>query len=252
MTRNITILNELSELNSPLKDISAANLYTVPDKYFDELISNVVTRIKAMENTAAEDSSLPSVFAKVSKEMPYTVPAGYFEQLGDNVLTILHADNGYETADAELAVLSPLLSNLKKDMPYSVPQGYFDNLVKKETKPEAKVISLTHRKWFRIVAAAVITGFIVLAGFLVFNNNTTGEPGSKALAKFTKDVKKMDDTQKDDLIDFIDAGLLGDESAVTNTKNKTEIKELLQNIPDEELLDFEQQSEDIESVLFTN
>lgn len=254
MTRNSTILNELKELNSKLADAPVSNIYAVPDGYFSALVSNVISRIKTMQAAdVSEEVQLPPVFENISKEMPYSVPDEYFEKLQENILKAIHSNNGLETAEEELAALSPLLSGLKKKIPYTVPQGYFENLSLKENKQKAKVISLAHRRMFRYIAAAVVTGIIVLAGLLVFNNKgTTAEPGSKALAKFTTDVKKMDDTQKDNLIDFIDAGLTGDESAGINPKNQKEIKELLKNIPEQELLDFQKQSEDIEPVLFTN
>jgi hypothetical protein len=145
---------------------------------------------------------------------------------------------------------------LKKEMPYTVPAGYFENttdrIVTATDKPSVKVVSLTRRSWFRYAAAAIVTGIIVLSGFLIFDNRQPVEPGSKALAKFTKDVNKMDDTQKDDLIDFIDAGLVGDESAQINAANEKEIKELLKGVSEKELLDLNQQSEDLESVLMIN
>lgn len=253
MTRNTTILNELKELNSKLANEPVSNVYIVPDGYFDALAPNVISRIKTMHVENDLEIQLPSVFENISKEMPYNVPDGYFEKLQANILEVIYSNNSHETAGEELASLSPLLSGLKKEMPYAIPQGYFESLSLKENKQKAKVVSLTHRKVFRYAAAAVVAGIIVLAGLLVFNNKgTTVEPGSKVLAKFTKDVKKMDDTQQDDLIDFIDAGLTGDESAGVNPKNQQQIKELLKNIPEQELLDFQEQSEDIEPVLLTN
>jgi hypothetical protein len=144
---------------------------------------------------------------------------------------------------------------LKKETPYTVPRGYFDQLTpaveKTEVKSTAKVISFSSQRWFRVAAAAVITGLIVLAGFLYFD--TVKEPGGKALAKFNRDLKKMDDNQQKDLIDFFDAGMNGTETAkATTEKNAKEIKDLLQGVSEEELKDFEQQTEDIEDVLMTN
>ncbi len=257
MTQKDNILQELSELKSSLANITPENIYTVPVGYFDGLAAQVLNRIKAMEtvNAAEELGYLSPMLSNISKQMPYAVPAGYFEGFAEKAIQSVHEINDYQTAKEELETLSPLLSGLNKQMPYAVPQGYFENLAKKinteETRPVAKIISITSLKWFRYTAAAAITGIIFLAGFSYFSNEKV--PGGKALAKFTRDIKKMDDKQKDNLINFIDAGMNGDETAQINTDNKTEeVKNLLQGVSDEELKDFQEQTEDIQDVLMTN
>jgi len=47
-------------------------------------------------------------------------------------------------------------------------------------------------------------------GFLFFNKERSC---CRSVAKITKAVKEMDETQKDNLIDFIEAGLSGKEEA---------------------------------------
>jgi hypothetical protein len=128
-----------------------------------------------------------------------------------------------------------------------VPAGYFENL---RSKPKARVVSLFQARWFRMAAAAMITGMILLSGLYIFN----GRSADKApMARFTRDVKKMNDTQKNDLIDFIDAGLTGKEQARNSAEIKTnEIRDLLHDIPESELKDFQEQTEDINDVLMTN
>ncbi len=281
MTQKDNILQELNELKSSLVNVTRENIYTVPVGYFDVLAAQVISRIKAMEavNAVEELGYLSPMLGNISKEMPYAVPAGYFEEIAEKALQTVHTNNHVQSAKEELATLSTLLSGLNKKMPYAVPQGYFEtlstglpaspveavaealgshiqqNLVKnetrKETRPVAKIISITSRKWFRYAAAAAITGIIFLAGFSYFSNEKV--PGGKALAKFTRDIKKLDDTQKDNLINFIDAGMNGDETAQINTDNKKEeVKNLLQGVSAEELKDFEEQTEDIQDVLMAN
>jgi hypothetical protein len=198
------ILQELNELKSTLATVTPQNVYTVPVGYFDGLLLQVLNRIKAMEakNTTEELSYLSPSLINISRQMPYTVPAGYFEGLSENMMPLIGERNDYHNAQEEIEKLSPLLSGMKKQLPYSVPDGYFDNLVEKTNKPAAKIISITHSRWFRYAAAAVVTGVVVLAGFIFFGNSEK-EPGSKALASLTHDIKKMDETQKDNLIDFI-------------------------------------------------
>ena len=267
MTQKDNILQELIKLKSSLAGLAIQNIYSVPDGYFEELANQVLNRIKAMEaaNAAEELGYLSLLLSNVSKQMPYAVPAGYFTGLEEKLMQTVRESNDYQTVKEELETISPLLSGLKKQMPYSVPQGYFETLpagrqmlaetVSKESnKPATKVISITSRKWFRLAAAAVIIGVIAMAGFIYFNvNNHEKETGGKALAKFTSDVKKMNEIQKDNMIDFIDAGMNGKETAQINTDNKPdEVKKLLQGISDEELKDFQEQTEDIQDVLMTN
>ena len=258
MTQKDNILQELSELNSTLATTTLQNIYTVPVGYFDGLAAQVLNRIKAINasNAIEELGYLSPMLSNIPKIMPYVVPQGYFEGLAETALQSVYKSNNYQTATEELATLSPLLSGLKKEMPYAVPQGYFDKLTEKinteENKPATKIISLVSRKWFRYAAAAVVTGIIVMAGFLYLGGNEK-EPGGKALAKFTRDVKKMDDTQKDNLIEFIDAGINGKETAQESIDTKTdEIKNLLQGVSDAELKDFQEQTEDVQDVLMTN
>lgn len=256
MTQRDNILQELKELNSQLAAETVLNVYTVPAGYFEGLANQVMARIRALEanNGADELNALSPYLAKLSREMPYSLPKDYFETLPDNVLKSIHT-SGLSAKD-ELAAISPLLSSLKKENPYRVPEGYFEGLPatnqKETTQQPAKVVSLFSRTWFRYAAAAVVTGVIILAGLQLFT--TEKEPGGKALAKFTRDVKKMDEQQKDDMIDFFDAGLDGKETAQVNTDNKNskEIKALLEGVSEEELKDFQEQTEAIEEVLMTN
>jgi hypothetical protein len=96
----------------------------------------------------------------------------------------------------------------------------------------------------------VVAGLIAMTGLLIFNKK---EKTEIILAKVKKDVMKMDEVQKENLIDFIDAGMTGEETVQVNTSGKPdEIKDLLKGIPEEELKDFQQQTEDLEGVLITD
>jgi len=250
-------VEELGYLSPVLSGSSKQMPFSVPQGYFERLAEKAMQSISESSDyqTANEElATLSPLLNGLKKEMPYTVPQGYFEGLSNNALQSVTDTN--QTANEELATLSPFLSGLNKEMPFSVPQGYFEslseNISKEESIPAAKVISITSRKWFRYAAAAVIIGVVVATG-LLFLGGGEKEPGGKALAKFTRDVKKMDDTQKDNLMDFIDAGMNGDETAQVSTDNKSaEVKNLLQGISDDELKDFQEQTEDLGDVLMTN
>jgi hypothetical protein len=213
MSEKVNILNELKELNSSLANGNLGNVYQVPPGYFDGLAAQVLGRIQTLSDS------------------------------------ISHEDE--DNAADELKTISPLLSSINKQMPYSVPAGYFEQLVHRpEKNKSAKIVSFTSRRWFKYAAAAaVFAGIIMIAGYLYINKKSaTG----KELAKVERIVKKMDDSEKDKLMDFIDAGLSGHESVQVSQDNKTTIKELLQDVSDEELKDLNEQTEDIQDLLMTN
>ncbi len=260
MTQRNNILQELNEMNSALANISTGNIYTVPAGYFDGLAATMLNRIKAMNaaNAVEELNYLSPSLNTISKQNIYSVPAGYFENLAENLMRSiregndqLHKESVGQTAKEEIESLSPLLSGLKKEMPYNVPQGYFETISEKPVREGTKVVSITHRKWFRYAAAAVVTGVIALSGFLLFGNKK--DAAERILAKVEKDVNKMDDVEKDNLVDFLDAGMNGKETVKVNTGSRSqEIKDLLQDVSEEELKDFQQQTEDIQDVLMTD
>lgn len=245
MTRNTNILNELTELNSSLVNISTQNVYTVPAGYFDELVLTVLNRIKAMNaaNAAEEFGYLAPTLNSISKKIPYTVPVGYFDSLAETVLQSVRESNDYQTAQEEIETLSPLLSSLKKQVPYSVPQGYFDSIAETPAKPSVKVISITHRSWFKYTAAAVVVGVIAITSIFIIKNNT----GEKALARFEKklnnEIKAMSDSELKEFMELTAAGLNGEEKASTSTTD--EIKELLKDVPESELKEFIEETSDL-------
>jgi len=258
MTQRNNILQELKELNSPLASYTTESVYSVPEGYFEGLAATVLSRIRAMNavNSTEEIKQLSPFIGQLSAQMPYSVPAGYFEELPERMLQRVIAGTESLNAKDETTALSPLLGSLKKTMPYSVPEGYFEQIkspAEEEKTAGAKIISIGSRNWFRYAAAAVVTGIIAIAGFLILNSDNKKPEGGKALAKVSKDIKKMNPSQQEDLIDFLDAGLNGTETAQVKTDNRSqEIKQLLKDIPEEELKIFQEQTEDIEDVLMIN
>ncbi len=259
MNKSDNILSELKELNSHLALVSNENCYKVPAGYFESIASQVLSRIRALESTdvSEELAHLSPFLSSLPKQVPYSIPAGYFENISES---ILHAiKDGDEPSAVETEHISPLLAGLKKNNPYSVPERYFEGLAtdmaSKESRTEANVIAITKNNWLRYAAAAVVAGFIIMAGLFIIDSGNKKESGETALARVTKDVKKLSEVQKDELIDFLDAGLDGNETARLDNDNKNKLKEiqqLLQDVPEEELKNFSEQTEDIEDVLMTN
>jgi hypothetical protein len=266
MAQNSNILQELIELESTLANRAPQNVYEVPTGYFEGLANLVLNRIKALEaNDAVEELDyLSPVLSRLSKEMPYSTPAGYFEDLEDRLMQGVLENGGYlqkvQTAKEELASISPFLSGLNKQMPYSIPKGYFEdlspdlqekqetNLAKVVSITSGKVVSITHRKWFRFAAAAMITGIIALGALLYFNNRKTDPV--KSFAKFENKLdKEIKNTSDQELSAFIQqfsiAGLNGEEKVYNDPK--TEPKEYLKDVPASELKEFLQETADPDS-----
>lgn len=259
MKQNDNILVELKELNSRLALVSHENCYEVPAGYFESLVGQVLSRVRALETSDADEEliQLSPFLGSLPKQIPYTIPTGYFESVIKSIQHAITYSN--ESAILETEHISPMLAGLKNNNPYNVPQGYFENLADdvaaKESRTEAKVVAITRNSWLRYAAAAVVAGFIIMAGLFFVDSGAKKESGETALARVTKDVKKLNEVQKDELIDFLDAGLDGNETARLDNDNKNKLKEiqqLLQDVPEEDLRDFREQTEDIEEVLMTN
>jgi len=241
------VIQELNDLESSLGKAARANAYSVPEGYFEGFADNVIRLIESNESITWL-SSLP-------RSTPYQLPDGYFNGLEERIMEFIRNHPDYQTSNEELEIISPLLNKLNKRPVYAVPEGYFENFnfAGEQKQKKAKLIPIASHKWFRYAAAAVITGVIALAGVTVYNNNHKDAAGT-TLAKFEKDVKKIDDVKKtDSLIDFMDAGLNQKELASNQSIPKTDdVQKLLQDVPTDELKDFSDQSKDIEDVMMAN
>jgi hypothetical protein len=244
---NLDIIQELNDLESPLANGPFKIPYVVPEGYFEGLPARLLEMVSALEAGHELSSALP-------KENPYQVPAGYFESFADSVLNKIHSTTKEQTPAEELASLSPLLSSLSKEPVYSVPEGYFENLTVAVKEKPAKVVSLSQRKWLRYAAAAVIVAAVTVTGFFVIGNNKVGSKSADGvLAKVEKDVKKINDVKEtQNMIEMMDAGVNEKSLAQADVKTYSEVQKLLQDVPADELQDFNEQSKDIEDVMMTN
>jgi len=242
---NQDIIQELSDLGSNLQDVSKS-IYSVPPGYFEGFSEQMLSIIKTNESMTWL-SSLP-------RKMPFHVPSTYFNELDQRIMEIIRSHPDYQTSSEEIESVSPLLSSITKRPVYFVPKGYFENFTAGvEEGTQAKIISLASRKWIRYVAAAVIAGVIFTAGIIAFSSGHK-DPAGKTLAKFEKEVKKINDVKStENLIDFMDAGLNERELASAKKAIKTDdIQLLLKDVPIDELKDFSEESKDIEDVMMTN
>lgn len=248
MTSRNPILNELTGLGSTLAQISPQHLYQIPDGYFEGLANQTMNRIKALEASGAKEELeiLSPLLSGISKENLSEVPAGYFENLSEKLMQGIREHADYMKSDEEIASLSPLLSNISRKSPYNVPAGYFENLnTVVENKKEAKVISITSRKWYRVAMAAAIVG-IVATGALLFMNPKQIDPNKYPQAWVKKNINKNVSQQQ--LDDFV-ALAKGNENNKNLSDNiKTdEMKELMKGVSEKEIQDFLNEAVALES-----
>ena len=247
MTNRNTILNELADLGSDLKDHIPQNIYTAPAGYFEGLSDQILNRIKALEASDAKDELkyLSPLLSNVSKEMPYTVPAGFFQDLSEDLLKKISEHEDLETSAEEIESLSPLLNSLRNTNPYSVPAGYFEALETKVVrqsadsfgeKKETKVISITNRRWYRLAVAAVVIGIVAIGGLLFFRPGLN--PVDNPQAWIEKNVKKVNKDKIDEFVSLANDDNNEKVDAQSEAAKKAEIKELMKDVPEKEIEEF--------------
>ena len=236
MTNRNTILNELANLGSGLKDHNPQNIYTVPAGYFEGLADQILNRIKALDATNPKDELkyLAPLLNNVSKEMPYAVPAGFFQNLSEDVLKNISEHEDYQTSEEEIENLSPLLSSLKNKKTYSAPPGYFETLETKIVKQETKVISITRRRWYRLAIAAVVIGIVVIGGLLFIKSGQVN-PVDNPHAWIEKNVKKVDKAKIDEFVSLADDDSSEKVDNESDAAKKDEIKELMKDVSEKEI-----------------
>jgi hypothetical protein len=240
MTNRNTILNELVDLGSTLAHHTPGNCYAVPQGYFDSLATQIMNRIKASEaaDASKEMEYLSPMLSHVSRETPYKVPVGYFGSLDENILEKIREHADYQTSEEETETLSPLLSSLRNKNPYTVPAGYFENLETGIKKKETKIVSITSRRWYRLAAAAVVAGIIVIGG-LFFLNGSKVDPNKKPDEWIAKNVVKKVNAEKiDELVTLADEEDGFKTNTETDEAKQAEIKELMKDVSEKEIQDF--------------
>jgi hypothetical protein len=259
MQEKINILNELKEAGAAfLMDIDNRNLFTVPDDYFNNLHSDILSHVFIQSLPSINPYTIPEAYFNhfpeimldklsvssfdTDKKDSFSVPEGYFDNLAHTILKKIK-EPVFESVQQELSQLSPFLSEIPKVNTYSIPQNYFDALnpliTKGNTKKEAKVISIgsKRRKWFSYVAAASFTAAAFTGGYLYFNSKSANN-NIPALANV--DVQKQLSVLSDDEIN----NYLKDNNNIavyTNIGNddqqqqSIDLQDLLQNVSDEEI-----------------
>jgi hypothetical protein len=214
--------------------MSPQNLYAVPYGYFEGLPTQVMNRIRALEATNAKEELeyLSPLLSNVSKEMPYVVPAGYFQSLNESISYAIN--NADQTSEKEIESLSPLLSSLKNKNPYSVPAGYFESLETKTENQQAKVISFTKRRWYRMAVAAAVIGIVAITGLLLLNRDKINiDKNPQAWVKKNV-INKVSNEKIDEFVTLVTPN--GIQKAEDNEATaQAEVKELMKDVPQKEI-----------------
>ena len=176
-----------------LAAMEAANPFTVPNNYFEELKEQLTARL-----------TIESITGGV-KDGAFTVPEGYFENLDEQIISRVKLEQltkeisseGFSIPDGYFEQLQnsinsrinieELVSNNEKD--FTVPEGYFNKLhnsilaktVSTEEKKTTKIKRLS-TSWMRYAAAACVTVMIATGIFLNYSKKQNSDIDS-ALSK---------------------------------------------------------------------
>jgi adenylate kinase len=228
MENRTDILNELNELSTVVAAIGKANVFMVPEGYFEYLSNDIINGIKAengllipavaklnsdvpagyfdsladsilnkikaqdIENAATEIQALSPVLSGLQNKNIFETPVGYFDTLPDNVLQKIKTQHTKDAA-AELRTLSPMLYSIQNENVFEIPQGYFEKLgdaVLNKVKPQPKVITMQRRSstFLKYAVAAAFTGVMALGVF-----KFTGKHSVKTLPEYVTAGMQIDD-----------------------------------------------------------
>ena len=188
MHSNLTIQNELKELNSILAGISNTNVYTVPDGYFEAMALDIL-------NTLQQVSGISPNAA---------VPEGYFEGLADGIMNKIK--DGLAMKDEG----SALLSTVKNVNPYTVPHGYFEalagNIVNQLPQPAKVIVMRKRSSFFNYAAAAVITGILGLSVVSIVDKRQQDKILSETAALNLNFDEALANVSDDDIVAYLQKG----------------------------------------------
>jgi len=238
MNNRKVIQQELNEWN--LKVISAIQepVFSLPDSYFENFPSTVLSKIKdEIAVPTGEELIISSpIFSRLSRQMPFEVPQNYFSNFV------------YITTELTENHLQETMGGLNKIQPYTLPSGYFNDFPEKMlarvSSAPAKIIPIHSRNWFRIAVAAIVAGIISISGFLYFNDSQNNSIGTTT--SLAHNLNEVPDKELEDFISTADAG--NEDDIIETSTTVTNINALLQDIPDHELDAFLEQVPDDEEL----
>jgi len=215
--------NELGGMENNLPETQTP--YTVPDGYFDGLAQSILSKIKdnSIVSIADELNAISPFLASISREMPYSVPENYFTSISEDLPILINEDRE-----------SAILKYIDKANPFEVPVGYFQNFPNQvlnkvsDKNKGARVIPMRSHKWRRLAVAASIAVVAVSGVFYFTGKSTSKDPIAL--------IKTASNKELNDFLNTTEINLSS--SATANLKNTGEVKQLLQDVPDNELNNF--------------
>jgi hypothetical protein len=260
MTDKFNILDELKENGAvALLNADNKNYLSVPDNYFNDLASDILTHIFIKSLPTENPFAVPPLYfenlsdiildkirvkkirsSSIEEKNLYTVPDGYFNSLAENVLNKIKSLSN--PVQQELEEISPLLSKIPKTNVYSVPDTYFEQSLSLidvvNSKPQAKVISFGSkaRKWINYAAAACIATILFGGGYLYLEKNKIQSAAPLGETNVQQQISQLSD---DEIANYLEetnnTGIYtnnGDEDYQPQNLN---IQTMLQNVSDEEI-----------------
>ena len=188
MHSNLTIQNELKELNSILAGISNTNVYTVPDGYFEAMALDILNTLQQVSDISPNAA----------------VPEGYFEGLADGIMNKIK--DGLAMKDEG----SALLSTVKNINPYTVPHGYFEalagNIVNQLPQPAKVIVMRKRSSFFNYAAAAVITGILGLSVVSIVDKRQQDKIFPETAALNLNFDEALANVSDDDIVAYLQKG----------------------------------------------
>ena len=249
------IQEELKEVAPGLIELRHLETFTVPEFYFSSLADVILNKVNG--------NSQQSIFDTASAIMPYSAPAGYFDGLAAQIMLKVQASPAFKSeVDLELELIAPALVGLNKSPVYSVPVGYFENLIAPTmTKPVGKVVSMHGAgKALRYLAAAVVIAVMAFSAYLFFDKPTdTGSAKNSIEAPVNLDklnvTAAVDKLSEEEILNYLKAYSNPQESSLNPIMIpdvNADFKEVIKDLPEEELKAFLNQYSDGNQTLLKN
>ena len=200
-----TPMSELERISPLLSRMNKTTPFEAPEGYFSELLTNVVSGVKAIEFVNDEldhqfDGFSALGMPGLKEKSVYQVPEGYFENLAGDIL-------------ARVAQPATVLS---------------------DGSAQAKVVSLHRRRnWWQYSAAAAMAGLVLTIGWLsIFNKHTPTGSNNDIL-----NLSKVSDQEIQNYLDNHNVPLAESvpNSTVTLDISDSDIKSMLGDVSDDEL-----------------
>ncbi len=224
----------MSKKKINIEQIKKEQIFQVPDRYFEQLSSNIESRIALEAET--EDSSAFSTDALKAKDS-FRVPANYFEALQSKIEA---KTTGLESNEA--LELNPAL--FSKTLPFQVPETYFKELPlavmeKVEVKKSAWTLNLDwliQKKW----ALVPVMMMVIIASYFFFTEQNETVGTDELIAQISTDdliaYLEASEMTTEDILDNINIDEFSGELDVENESLLDEIEldgEMLDELLDE-------------------